>query len=193
MKRCGKCEETKSVALFGKSKRYADGMWPYCKACDCKRVAEYRAKNPDKVRATQSKSRAKNPERIAEVKKLYRKNNAEKCATARREAYAKNREVELAKASLYKKENRHVIRPLVAKRMAAKLKATPKWFDKAYADEMYRQAAELEELTGISWHVDHIVPLQSSLVCGLHWHGNMQVISGSQNQSKSNRYWPDMP
>lgn len=41
--------------------------------------------------------------------------------------------------------------------------------------------------------VDHIVPLHSPLVCGLQVDWNMAVITNSENASKSNIWWPDMP
>lgn len=48
-------------------------------------------------------------------------------------------------------------------------------------------------VTGEKWEVDHIVPLQSKLVCGLHNEFNLQVITQRENSSKRNYRWPDMP
>lgn len=42
--------------------------------------------------------------------------------------------------------------------------------------------------TGIFWHVDHIIPLQHSLVCGLHFWTNIQVIPAKENWSKNNAF-----
>jgi len=193
MKICKRCQKSKEFALFGKSKRYSDGFWPYCKTCECQRVAEYRAKNPEKVKTTLAASREKCADRIAATKRKYRLNNPEKVKLARKIAYEAKRDTELAKAREYKKLNPHVTRSSVANRVARKKDATPSWFDRERVLDLHRQAVELNELTGMIWHVDHIVPLKSPLVCGLHWHENMQLLPASVNQSKSNRHWPDMP
>lgn len=74
----------------------------------------------------------------------------------------------------------------------AKINATPAWADRDRIAAVYVEAQRLSELTGNPHEVDHIVPLQSRLVCGLHVEHNLQVIPASINRSKSNRHWPDM-
>lgn len=80
-----------------------------------------------------------------------------------------------------------------AHRRASKTQATPAWTDFAYIDAAYTMADAMTCLTGIKYHVDHIVPLRSKLVSGLHNQFNLQLLPAVENCSKSNRYWPDMP
>jgi len=72
-----------------------------------------------------------------------------------------------------------------AKRKAQKLNATPIWANSICIAQLYKECPE-------GSHVDHIVPLRSRLVCGLHCEDNMQYLTMSVNLSKGNRYWPDM-
>lgn len=76
-----------------------------------------------------------------------------------------------------------------AKRRASKLNAVPSWltdFDKFAIEEIYELAKQRSTLTGIEWHVDHIVPLQGKLVCGLHTPTNLQLMPATLNLRKSN-------
>ena len=54
--------------------------------------------------------------------------------------------------------------------------------------EMYELSHERTQETGISWHVDHIVPLQGRTVSGFHVWYNLQVIPAVINQRKNNHY-----
>lgn len=78
-------------------------------------------------------------------------------------------------------------------RRAAEKRATPRWVDHAEIQRRYDWAQLLAEEFGRPFHVDHVVPLTSPIVCGLHWHGNLAVIPAPDNQAKSNRRWPNMP
>jgi 5-methylcytosine-specific restriction endonuclease McrA len=72
-------------------------------------------------------------------------------------------------------------------------RAWPDWA--VYPDELraiYRECHRLRA-QGKPYTVDHIVPLRSPLVCGLHVPWNLQVITEAENTAKSNKWWPDSP
>lgn len=72
-------------------------------------------------------------------------------------------------------------------------KCTPKWANFKYIELWYIFARMEAERTGKSVHVDHIVPLKSKFVCGLHCEQNMQLLFAEDNFKKNNKYWPGMP
>jgi len=75
-----------------------------------------------------------------------------------------------------------------ANRRAAKRSALPLWADKVAIAGVYQTAKEMSERFGEAWHVDHEIPLQHDLVCGLHVHQNLKAIPASENLSKSNNF-----
>ena len=99
----------------------------------------------------------------------------------------KNREVTNARIEAWRVRNLHKRAADTAKHLAAKRRAIPKWADLSEIEDVYMEAAYMQ------MDVDHIVPLQSSLVCGLHVVDNLQLLPKLENISKGNRYWPDMP
>jgi len=90
----------------------------------------------------------------------------------------------------YYYRNKEKWRGIKARRRAAKLQATPSWLDSEYLwmiSEIYSLPSLREEMTGIKWEVDHIVPLQGKQVCGLHVPWNLQVITQLENRRKGNK------
>lgn len=72
----------------------------------------------------------------------------------------------------------------------AKLKqATPKWLNVDQLKEikdLYKLARKLSIATGISHHVDHIMPLNGENLSGLHVPWNLQILDFRDNIRKSN-------
>ena len=75
-------------------------------------------------------------------------------------------------------------------RQLDKAKRTPAWLtneDKWFIEEIYDLAAKRTQATGVSWHVDHKLPLRGKTVSGLHVPMNLQVILGVENSRKGNK------
>jgi hypothetical protein len=119
-----------------------------------------------------------NPEKYAEYRANWLQANPGKMAPFRKK---------------WKAANPHKIAADVAKRGATKLRATPAWADHKAIEQYYLIAGFLTSELGISFEVDHVVPLRSKVVSGLHAHTNMSISLASWNRSKSNRWWPNMP
>lgn len=66
--------------------------------------------------------------------------------------------------------------------------ATPKWADRRAMDALYEEARRLTETTGIRHEVDHIYPICSDTICGLHVHTNLRIVTRAVNAAKSNRW-----
>ena len=68
--------------------------------------------------------------------------------------------------------------------------ATPPWLTRKQKSElrqMYQIAITMTKTTGEQYVVDHIVPLRSDEVCGLHVPWNLRVITQEDNLKKSNK------
>lgn len=170
MKTCSKCKSEKSLSLFHKRNDSGDGFAYACKTCVLAKRQETRAANPSWFRD------------------WYEKNKEQVCA--RRRAYAAQPDVKPKRAAAKKAWAQKNAAKLTARenhRRAVAVMATPEWADKDDILCVY------EEGRHFGMHVDHIVPLQSKIVCGLHVWDNLQILPAKANLSKGNRVWPDMP
>ena len=135
-----------------------------------------------------------------EKRKSNPKSEAAKAAGKR--YYERNREAVIARAAArpteekrraradYKDRNVDVVRADTSVRKRRHREATPKWLtpeQKQAMRQLYIQARKLTALTGERYVVDHIVPLRSHEVCGLHVPWNLRVITQEENLKKSNK------
>ena len=68
--------------------------------------------------------------------------------------------------------------------------ATPPWLtrnQKSEIRQIYQIAITMSKTTGERYVVDHIIPLRSEEVCGLHVPWNLRVITQEDNLKKSNK------
>lgn len=177
-----------------------DGLNSACKPCNvaaaldyakrnAERVAAYQAawtqENRDKRAANIAAWRARNPER---AKQLGRERSARARARGTAATWeAANKTLVSATKAKWKRANLAAVAADAARRRAQELRAMPPWVNRAEVDMFYQRARE-QGLT-----VDHIVPLRSRLVCGLHVPANLRLLSRRENVLKNNRHWPDMP
>lgn len=123
--------------------------------------------------------------------KRNRKENKEATQASRKLWALKNKTRDNAYSVKWRLNNKGHKNALTRNRQAAKLQRTPIWLteiDKERIQNEYKLAALLTKLTGKSWHVDHIIPLQGKNVSGLHTPSNLQVMKGAENISKGNSY-----
>jgi hypothetical protein len=171
-KQCTTCKQTLGVEAFSKNKNKADGLCIRCKACA--------KKNYETNKKTA----------VAWSKKYYEVTR-EKQLAYQKGRYKANKAHITAQKKEYRLANPDKINAKTAKRRATKLQATPKWLTKrdfALMESYYVKAKLLELETGVKYHVDHIIPLNHSQVCGLHAPTNLQVITAEENLVKGNTF-----
>jgi len=190
---CPKCHEAKDEASFSLNKLALSGRFSYCKKCESGRLRKYYQDNRERRIEAIRKYHSEHREISALKRKEWRQNNLEKSRASARLHYVKNKTTYISRATKRDKDHPIERNARYLARCAAKRTSKPLWANNFFIMEAYRLRKLREKICGGKWHVDHIVPLKSPIVCGLHWEGNLQVIPGAENFSKSNKRWPNMP
>ena len=154
---------------------------------------QYEITHKDRIRERKRLYYLRNKCRIDERNKKYNAENKGLILAHGRSWYDRNRAKKLAMRKAWARRNPDKVRAFSNQRRSALLLATPKWSEQFFIDEACHLASLRTKATGINWEVDHIVPMNSKIVCGLNTHTNIQVITARMNRSKGNRSWPDMP
>ena len=122
-------------------------------------------------------------------KKDYRENNKEKLAENRQD----NKEKITLTTRLWQQNNTDKVNAHAAKRRSAKLQRTPSWANLETIKQIYLDCVEINltaKAAGCTekFVVDHLIPLQGENVSGLHVENNLQIITATENCSKSNKF-----
>jgi 5-methylcytosine-specific restriction endonuclease McrA len=129
-------------------------------------------------------------------------NKREDVKDRKNEWYQENREAVINNAAtrpahvlreyrnVWKANNKTQIRADTKARRRKHREATPPWLarkQKSEIRQLYQIAITMTQTTGEQYVVDHIVPLRSYEVCGLHVPWNLRVITQEENLKKSNK------
>lgn len=186
MKTCTKCGIEKPKSEFHRSSKTKDGIITQCKPCKSKIIAEWYERNPGKSKQYALKSYYKYHEEKKAKSREYKASNQERLKQNMKSWRAANREY----TRKYYEENKAWFKTWNANRRAQINKATVRWADFEKIKSIYERAMGLTKETGVQHHVDHIIPLNSKYVCGLHVEYNLQILTESENLAKSNRFTP---
>lgn len=176
-KLCKPCNKVKNLNEFAISTAAKDGRRSNCKSCQLKTaMARYYLKKS--LLIAQSTTRRREKLKDPEYRKRY---YGQSMKWARRNS--------LKIKQYIKKIGALHTAKVVTCRLRTK-KSCPKWLTRDQIAEIYAfyvLARELQWLSEEKLHVDHIVPLNSKDVCGLHVPWNLQILPASENYKKGTK------
>ena len=185
-----KCKTCKK--MFPKRRTRSDanpGSGKLCKSClSTARVREWRKNNPERNKEINKQPTKEQKQRYAKSARGQEVNRAKE---TRWKENNPGRKAELAREAYHKDPDRFIQK--VVDRSKRLRNASPKWLtgaDKKLIAKIYRRARYLTKKTGILHHVDHVIPLNGELVCGLHVPSNLQILIACVNQAKGNYFDP---
>jgi hypothetical protein len=161
-----------------------------CVQCNNERAKKWAKDNRERHREHGIRFRKANPEKSRAYTKAWRQKNLEYTREKAKEWNRAN--PERRRAIDRRRSERQIGRSTPGARKCSLKNVTPAWANHFFMAEAYRLAQLRTKMLGYPHHVDHIIPIRSKLVCGLHVENNLRVIPGSENMRKHNSYWPDM-
>jgi len=179
-KTCSVCKQVKEFSAFYKAAKSKTGFGNRCKTCEL----EYqRGRKEEKQQAS-----AKWWEKHGGVVLLNKR------AKTKQKQLEKT-EHRLAVLALSEQTLTTRWRKHNASRRLLRKRATPVWVDYEHTlriNNIYALTQQLQEATAAVYHVDHIVPLASEHVCGLHVWWNLQPLPEKTNIAKNNVFDPSI-
>ena len=172
MKACTSCKQLKDEDQFYPDSRKPGKTRSKCKVCVNETNKLWASKNRAKRRSKGREYYEENRDRLADKRMA-------------------NRDTKNAKMREYYEQNKgaFILRNKLRKSL---INGMPTWVSedpyKSGIQAKYREARDTTEHTGVKYVVDHIVPLNHPLICGLHVPWNLQVITSAENDAKGNKW-----
>lgn len=184
------------MKVISRNESIAAGLKTFFSGRKCKNgnIAERRVSNKDCLcnECQQNAKNRKNAWAKNNKSKIqeYELKNKEKRNKIRKQWELENKQKISIQSKLWRSKNIEKVYEWNRNRQAKKLKSVPIWydeFDKFVIQEAFSLAKLRTKLSGIKWHVDHLIPLAAKEACGLHCANNIQVIPQKLNNIKVNK------
>jgi hypothetical protein len=188
---CHGCNVDRHASEFQKNNTRPDGLQTRCRACMNVARKDWELRHPIET-AIRNRRGVENAAYIAKHR-AWRDRNRDVINARSKQWADANRDKTRASVTAWDRRNKPRKKQIKREREGLQRLATPAWSDFAAMQQYYLIAEYLTQELGIAFHVDHVMPIKSDIVCGLHSHTNLAIAVGAWNIAKHNRYWPDMP
>lgn len=224
MKTCSHCHIQKPLTDFPHDKQKKDGHGPRCKQCKSQqarnayaesagqkreknrlRMADWRAKNPERNKANKRRHHAANrtkilqqqrafrekyPDKIRQYERRWKAKHPEKLRAKQKRGWFKHREKRLQTHKLWYQANKHVVLNHNAKRRALIKNATV--VESVNRQDIYKRDKGIcqlcfQHVSLKDMAMDHVIPLSKG---GAHSYQNIVLTHHACNASKGNRAVP---
>ena len=169
------------------SERYTETA--HCVKCATEQSVVWRKANPESYHKSWRKWLESNRDVHAIRVKRWQSENKDKVAADRKNWELANPDKVREKTNRWRQKHPEKYTAAAVASVARRAKRVPKWLtqeDKWLMTQFYDVAKLRTKATGVTWEVDHVIPLRGKSVSGLHVPANLQVILKSENRAKRN-------
>lgn len=154
-----------------------------CVACQKVVMSEWYKSNREDLLESNRNWKLSNKERVASTAAVWRAEHREQCRSYSLRNRRKNPDGSRVSVRLWAKKNKPKRKAYRAARQLRCRLATPRNVTSSELAVVYLQCPK-------GYQVDHIIPLNGKLVCGLHTPLNLQYLRAMDNVAKSNHFDP---